>query len=105
MVSNKSGGAKIGPPPPPLAFPRACCLLAGSDDWPRTCLTLALCPPAWRVQGKRNIDATLLHLAREHGLGAAANIMQTGASAGGLAAYLHADYVHDFLTRTPAGTG
>jgi hypothetical protein len=49
-------------------------------------------------RGKRNIDATLLHLVQKHGLGEAVNIMQTGGSAGGLAAYLHADYVHDFLT-------
>ena len=49
----------------------------------------------WR--GKRLIDATLTSLVEKHGLGDAEAVMLTGASAGGLAAYLHTDYVHEKL--------
>lgn len=49
----------------------------------------------WR--GKRLIDATLTSLVEKHGLGDAETVMLTGASAGGLAAYLHTDYVHEKL--------
>ena len=43
------------------------------------------------------MDATLEYLYEHHGLGNAVQVMQSGGSAGGLAAYLHADYVHDWL--------
>jgi hypothetical protein len=49
----------------------------------------------WR--GKRLIDATLATLVEKHGLGDASTVLLTGASAGGLAGYLHADYVHEKL--------
>ena len=49
----------------------------------------------WR--GKRLIDATLTSLIEKHGLGHAETVLLTGASAGGLAAYLHTDYVHEKL--------
>eukprot|EP01047_Picozoa_sp_COSAG01_P034373 COSAG01_NODE_2578_length_7431_cov_6.566148_4_plen_61_part_00 len=39
------------------------------------------------------MDAVLTTLVAKHGLGNAVNVLETGASAGGLAAYLHADHV------------
>ena len=49
----------------------------------------------WR--GKRLIDATLATLVEKHKLADAETVMLTGASAGGLAGYLHTDYVHEQL--------
>lgn len=51
----------------------------------------------WR--GKRLIDATLASLVEKHGLGDADTVLLTGASAGGLAAYLHTDYVYEKLQK------
>lgn len=45
-------------------------------------------------RGKRNIDAVLATLKHNHRLSDAEIVLQTGGSAGGLAAFLHADYVH-----------
>jgi hypothetical protein len=48
-------------------------------------------------RGRRIIDETLSALKANFGLGNAENVMLTGCSAGGLATYLHTDYVHDQL--------
>merc|ERR1719240_1613060 len=47
-------------------------------------------------RGKRIIDATLQTL-RTLGLNKAENVLLTGCSAGGLATFLHTDYVHEWL--------
>jgi hypothetical protein len=44
-------------------------------------------------RGKRNLDAMLRYLRRDHNLGNATEILLSGGSAGGLSAYLHADYI------------
>lgn len=54
-------------------------------------------------RGKRIIDAVIQTLAAEHGLSDATVVLETGASAGGLAAYLHADYVHQKLREVAPG--
>ncbi|KAJ9466999.1 Pectin acetylesterase 8 [Diplonema papillatum] len=48
-------------------------------------------------RGKRILDATLSHLARLQNLSNAENVLLTGCSAGGLATYLHVEYVHDWF--------
>eukprot|EP00051_Salpingoeca_urceolata_P028230 m.485760 g.485760 ORF g.485760 m.485760 type:complete len:453 (+) comp23953_c0_seq1:161-1519(+) len=48
-------------------------------------------------RGRRIIDQTLAALVKL-GLGNAENVLLTGCSAGGLATYLHTDYVHERLT-------
>lgn len=48
-------------------------------------------------RGRRILDAILMTLASDHGLSSAENVLLTGCSSGGLAAYLHADYVHEKL--------
>jgi len=48
-------------------------------------------------RGRRIIDTVLAHLTENHGLGNAENVLLTGCSAGGLATYLHTDYVGDTL--------
>lgn len=48
-------------------------------------------------RGRRIIDATIDYLAEHHGLLDAENVLLTGCSAGGLATYLHTDYVGDTL--------
>lgn len=48
-------------------------------------------------RGRRIIDTVLSHLTENHGLGDAENVLLTGCSAGGLATYLHTDYVGDYL--------
>lgn len=40
-------------------------------------------------RGKRILDAVIATLARDHGLRLATNVLLTGCSSGGLAAYLH----------------
>ena len=54
-------------------------------------------PPLIYFRGKQNMETILNTLVAKHGLGDAVNVLETGASAGGLAAYLHADSVHQFL--------
>lgn len=44
-------------------------------------------------RGKRVLDAVLEHLRAEYGLGDATEVLFSGGSAGGLACFLHADYV------------
>lgn len=51
-------------------------------------------------RGKRNLDAMLLYLRTHHNLGAATEVLLSGGSAGGLAAYLHADYVRSTFAPT-----
>jgi len=53
-------------------------------------------------RGKRILDAVLdvLTGSTEYGLSAATDVLLTGCSAGGLAAYLHADYIGDYLAST-----
>ena len=52
-------------------------------------------------RGKRNLDAMLMYLRQRHNLNAATHVLLSGGSAGALAAYLHADYVHStFSTST-----
>jgi len=48
-------------------------------------------------RGRRIIDAILATLVSDHGLAKADNVLLTGCSAGGLATYLHTDYVHTQL--------
>lgn len=48
-------------------------------------------------RGRRIIDTVLSYLTENHNLGAAENVLLTGCSAGGLATYLHTDYVGDTL--------
>ena len=53
-------------------------------------------------RGRRIIDETLRALASprlSYGLASAKSVLLTGCSAGGLATYLHADYVHGQLKR------
>lgn len=56
-------------------------------------------PPGAQIfwRGKANIEATLIDLLKNHNFGNAVNVLETGGSAGGLAAYLHADFVHEWL--------
>ncbi|KAJ9467000.1 Pectin acetylesterase 3 [Diplonema papillatum] len=49
------------------------------------------------LRGKRILDAALSHLARLQNLSNAENVLLTGCSAGGLATYLHVEYVHDWF--------
>ena len=51
-------------------------------------------------RGRRIIDETLKALSTSFGLSSAKNVLLTGCSAGGLATYLHTDYVHDQLVGT-----
>jgi STAM-binding protein len=51
-------------------------------------------------RGRRVIDAVLAYLMKNHNLGSAENVLLTGCSAGGLATYLHTDYVGDTLKAT-----
>jgi hypothetical protein len=44
-------------------------------------------------RGRRIIDEILAALKKDHGLANAENVLLTGCSAGGLATYLHTDYV------------
>ena len=44
-------------------------------------------------RGRRNLDAMLGYLRDEHSLGAATEVLLGGGSAGGLSAYIHADYI------------
>ena len=46
-------------------------------------------------RGHRIVDAVIDTLYEQYGLGAAENLLVSGCSAGGLAAYLHADYVNE----------
>jgi len=48
-------------------------------------------------RGRRIIDEILNTLQQDYGLANAENVLLTGCSAGGLATYLHTDYVHDRL--------
>jgi len=48
-------------------------------------------------RGKRIIDAVLETLMNKYGLSTAENVLLTGCSAGGLATYLHTDYVRESL--------
>ena len=50
-------------------------------------------------RGRRIIDESLKALAAHYGLGTARHVLLTGCSAGGLATYLHADYVHAQLRK------
>ena len=52
-----------------------------------------------RLRGKANLDASLQVLAERFGLADATEVLLTGSSAGGLAAYLHADHVHAFVKK------
>ena len=49
-------------------------------------------------RGKRVMDAILETLVESYGFGAATHVLLSGCSAGGLAAYMHTDYVSDFVT-------
>lgn len=51
-------------------------------------------------RGYRNVRAVVADLAARHGLGKATQVLLTGASAGGLAALLHADQVRALLPPT-----
>ncbi|CAE8642466.1 unnamed protein product [Polarella glacialis] len=60
-------------------------------------------PKALYFRGRRILDAVLDTVFDEMGLGKAENVILTGCSAGGLAALLHADYVHSRLqARAPS---
>jgi len=48
-------------------------------------------------RGHQILNAVLDTLKRDHNLVSAENFILTGCSAGGLATYLHADYVHNYL--------
>lgn len=48
-------------------------------------------------RGARVLDAMLDTLIQDHGLGKATDVLVSGGSAGGLAAYLHADHVKEYL--------
>lgn len=48
-------------------------------------------------RGRRILDETLKALAKDYGLSKASNVLLTGCSAGGLATYLHTDYVEEQL--------
>lgn len=50
-----------------------------------------------RVAGKRIMDANFEDLLKTKGLAAATDVVLSGHSAGGLATYLHADYVRTLL--------
>lgn len=52
------------------------------------------------IRGKRIVDALLSELLANEGLDKATDVLLTGTSAGGLAAYLHADYVASLLPDT-----
>lgn len=51
-------------------------------------------------RGKRVLDAMLEALMKDHGLGTAKEVLLSGGSAGGLAAYLHTDYVAAKMPRS-----
>lgn len=53
-------------------------------------------------RGARILDAMLDTLIQDHGLGKATDVLVSGGSAGGLAAYLHADYMHEYLRKRGA---
>jgi len=48
-------------------------------------------------RGHRNLKATLETLMEDHGLCGAEELLFSGSSAGGLAALLHADFVHEYI--------
>ena len=50
-------------------------------------------------RGRRIIDEILKELTANMNLGAAERVLLTGCSAGGLATYLHTDYVHEQLNQ------
>ena len=50
-------------------------------------------------RGRRILDAVLATLKSDFGLEGASDVLLTGCSAGGLATYLHTDYVHAQLSR------
>jgi len=50
-------------------------------------------------RGKQIVDAVLKTLKDNYNLSSAKNAILTGCSAGGLATYLHADYVHNWLDK------
>ena len=54
-------------------------------------------------RGRRIIDETLKYLTAEFNLGSAKKVLLTGCSAGGLAVYLHTDYVHSRLRSLAPG--
>ena len=54
-------------------------------------------------RGRRNLKATLDTLARDHGLDQATDIMLSGGSAGGIAAYFAADWVRDHVQTLAPG--
>eukprot|EP00039_Didymoeca_costata_P021555 m.2485 g.2485 ORF g.2485 m.2485 type:complete len:427 (+) comp2528_c0_seq2:42-1322(+) len=61
-------------------------------------------PPApLYFRGKRIMEAILKTLQRDHNLGNADNILLTGCSSGGLAAYLHADTMSQALSEIAPG--
>ena len=51
-------------------------------------------------RGRRILDAMLDVLMSDHGLNTATEVLVSGGSAGGLAAYLHADYVRTRMPKT-----
>lgn len=51
-------------------------------------------------RGKRILDANIAHLLAKRSLGAASRVVLSGHSAGGLATFLHADYVRTLLPST-----
>lgn len=51
-------------------------------------------------RGWRNLQAIVGQLSAKHGLDQAKEVLLTGGSAGGLAAFLHADYVRTLLPRS-----
>ena len=48
-------------------------------------------------RGKYNLDAQLEHMVAAHSLKTFDRIILSGCSAGGMACYIHCDYVHDFF--------
>lgn len=54
-------------------------------------------PAKLYFRGRRILDAVIATLARDHGLRRAEDVLLTGCSSGGLAAYLHSDYVRDSI--------
>ena len=53
---------------------------------------------ALHFRGKHNLDAILEDLTTRYGMGTATDVLVSGGSAGGLAAFLHADYIRSQLS-------
>ena len=67
---------------------------SGNRDQPQPVLGLDNTTVPIYYRGRRNVDAVLATLVKEYNFGKAKNVLLTGCSAGGLATYLHTDYIH-----------